>query len=86
VAITNISFFPVTDGYFGQNGIYWMLISFCTSIGGCLLCVGTTSGIALMKMERMRITWYLRNLTPKIFAGFIIGLVILYAEYVLINF
>jgi Na+/H+ antiporter NhaD/arsenite permease-like protein len=84
IAITNISFFPVSDGQFGQNGIYWMLISFCTAIGGCLLSVGSTSGIALMKMERMTLGWYLKNLTPKVFAGFMAGLVILYLEYIMI--
>ncbi len=84
VAITNISFFPVTEGQFGQNGIYWMLISYCTAIGGCLLMVGTTSGLALMKMERIRTGWYLRNLTPKVLAGFIVGLIVLYLEYILL--
>ena len=81
VAMTNISFFPVSDGIFAQNGIYWALIAFCTAIGGCMLLFGSTSGIALMKMERIRISWYLRNLTPKILAGFVVGLVILYLEY-----
>ena len=81
VAMTNISFFPLGEGQFGQNGIYWMLISFCTAIGGCLLPVGSTSGIALMKVERMRMGWYFLNLTPKIFTGFIGGLLLLYLEY-----
>lgn len=81
VAMTNISFFPVSDGIFAQNGIYWTLIAFCTAIGGCMMLFGSTSGIALMKMERIRISWYLRNLTPKILAGFVVGLVILYLEY-----
>jgi len=81
VAMTNISFFPVSDGIFAQNGIYWTLIAFCTAIGGCMLLFGSTSGIALMKMERIRISWYLRNLTPKILAGFVVGLIILYLEY-----
>jgi Na+/H+ antiporter NhaD/arsenite permease-like protein len=81
VAMTNISFFPVSDGIFAQNGIYWTLIAFCTAIGGCMLLFGSTSGIALMKMEHIRISWYLRNLTPKILAGFVVGLVILYLEY-----
>jgi Na+/H+ antiporter NhaD/arsenite permease-like protein len=85
VAMTNISFFPLGEGQFGQNGIYWMLISFCTAIGGCLLPVGSTSGIALMKVERMRMGWYFLNLTPKIFTGFIGGLLLLYLEYFFIN-
>lgn len=84
VAITNISFFPVSEGLFGMNGIYWMLISFCTAIGGTLLPVGSTSGIALMKVERMRIGWYFRNLTPKIFIGFLGGLILLYLENILL--
>lgn len=85
IAITNISFFHLGEGQFGQNGIYWMLISFCTAIGGCLLPLGSTSGIALMKMERMRLSWYLKHLTPKIFIGLVSGLFLLYLEYVLIE-
>ena len=85
VAITNISFFHVGEGQFGQNGIYWMLIAFCTAVGGCLLPFGSTSGIALMKMERMHMAWYLRYLTPKIFIGFVSGMFLLYLEYMLID-
>ncbi|MBQ8158195.1 MAG: sodium:proton antiporter NhaD [Prevotella sp.] len=81
VAITNISFFPVSEGLFGTNGIYWLLIAFCTAIGGCLLLFGSTSGIALMKTEQIGLTWYLRHVTPKIFAGFLVGLIVLYIEY-----
>jgi Na+/H+ antiporter NhaD/arsenite permease-like protein len=81
VAITNVSFFPVGEDMFGLNGIYWMLIAFCTAIGGCLLPFGSTSGIALMKTERMFLGWYFRNLTFKILLGFLLGLVVLYVEY-----
>jgi Na+/H+ antiporter NhaD/arsenite permease-like protein len=80
VAITNVSFFSVNVGHFSQNGIYWMLIAFCTAIGGTLLPVGSTSGLALMHTERMHIVWYLRNLTPKVLLGFVLGLVVLYLE------
>ena len=81
VAMTNIYFFPIGNGIFVQNGIYWTLIAFCTAIGGCLLSVGSTSGIAFMKMERVRLSWYLRNISLKVLAGFIAGLIILYIEY-----
>ncbi len=80
VAITNVSFFSVNVGHFSQNGIYWMLIAFCTAIGGTLLPVGSTSGLALMHTERMHIVWYLRHLTPKVLLGFVLGLVVLYLE------
>ena len=80
VAMTNISFFTVKEGQFGLNGIYWLLIAFCTAIGGTLLPVGSTSGLALMNTERMRIGWYLRLLTPKVLLGFVVGLAVLYLE------
>ena len=80
VAITNISFFPVGNGVFDTNGIYWLIISFCTAMGGCLLSIGSSSGIALMHMEHMHMGWYLRNVSWKILIGFVLGLMVLYLE------
>jgi len=84
VAVTSISFFPVGSGSFGLNGIYWPVIAFCTAIGGTLLCVGSTSGLALMQMEHLRLGWYLRTIAPKVLAGLLAGLAILYAETLLL--
>jgi len=56
-------------------------MAFCTAIGGSLLSVGSTSGLALMKMEHIRVGWYLRTIAPKVLAGFLVGIAILYAEY-----
>ena len=53
VAITDISLFPLVE----QNGIYWKVIAFSTAVGGCLLSVGSTSGLALMKMEHVKLNW-----------------------------
>ena len=96
IAITNISLYPVVDGaqldrwvdsdYMGlyvQNGFYWPVVAFCTAVGGCLLSVGSTSGLALMKMEHMKLGWYLKNLTPKVLLGFAIGLLLLWVETIL---
>ena len=68
VAITNISFYPVVESStlsgwadsdylacFTQNGAYWKVIAYATAVGGCLLSVGSTSGLALMKMEHVRL-------------------------------
>ncbi len=81
VAITNVSFFPVGTGDFSQNGIYWMIIAFSTAIGGCLLSVGSTSGLALAQSEHVRLGWYFRNITPKVLVGFLAGLLVLFVEY-----
>ena len=94
VAVTSFSLYPVIDSaqtaiwvdsdymsLFTQNGFYWSVMAFCTAIGGSLLSVGSTSGLALMKMEHIRVGWYLRTIAPKVLAGFLVGIAILYAEY-----
>ncbi len=81
VAITNVSFFPVGAGDFSQNGIYWMIIAFSTAIGGTLLSVGSTSGLALAQSEHVTLGWYFRHITPKVTVGFLVGLFILFFEY-----
>ena len=97
IAITDISLYPVVeadalgvwaDGDYLQNftlnGSYWKVIAFCTAVGGCLLSVGSTSGLALMKMEHVRVGWYLKNLTPMVLLGFVLGLLILYMETIIL--
>jgi len=96
VAITNISLYPVVDssqlrlwadsdymGCFVENGLYWRIIAYCTAIGGCLLSVGSTSGLALMKMEHIRLGWYLKSVTPKVLVGFAVGLALLWIENII---
>ena len=97
IAITNISLYPLvetgclgawTDGdylaNFTQNGAYWKIIAFSTAVGGSLLSVGSTSGLALMKMEHMHLGWYLKTITPKVLAGFVLGYIILWTEITLL--
>jgi Na+/H+ antiporter NhaD/arsenite permease-like protein len=81
VAVSNIMLYSVAEaGDMATNGAYWKIIAYCTAVGGCLLCVGSTSGLALMKMEHVRMGWYLKNLTPKVLVGWLIGVVVLWME------
>ncbi|MBQ9229623.1 MAG: sodium:proton antiporter NhaD [Prevotella sp.] len=85
VAVSNIMLYRLADiGDMATNGAYWEIIAYCTAVGGCLLCVGSTSGVALMKMEHVRLGWYLKNLTPKIVIGWLVGLAVLWMEINLI--
>ena len=97
IAITDISLYPVVEAdalgvwadgdylrNFTMNGTYWKVIAFSTAAGGCLLSVGSTSGLALMKMEHVRLGWYLKNLTPKVLVGFVLGLLILFVETIIL--
>ena len=85
VAVSDIMLYRIAEvGDMTTNGAYWEIIAYCTAVGGCLLCVGSTSGLALMKMEHVRLWWYVKNLTPKVAVGWLVGLVVLWMEINLI--
>ena len=81
IAVTDISLYDVWNaGDYAQDGAYWKVIAYCTAVGGCLLSVGCISGVALMKMEHIKLGWYVQNITPKILIGFLAGLAVLFFE------
>lgn len=71
---------PAYTALFGCNGTMWKIIAYTTAIGGCLFCYAGYSGLVLMKMERIRVGWYIKNCTGKVALGWLIGLAILWAE------
>ena len=60
------------------NGLYWRVIAFCVMAGGNILGIGTMSGLALMKMERMHVGWFFRHVGWKALVGGVIGLGLLW--------
>ena len=80
IAISNISLYEVGVGEASVNGAYWSVIAYTTAIGGCLLSVGSVSGLALMKTEHVRLAWYIKHLTPKVLLGWIAGYILLWLE------
>ncbi len=81
VGLNHIMLYPLAEsGEMAVNGAYWMIMVFSTAVGGCLLCVGSVSGVALMKMEHVRLGWYLRHLSSKVAVGWLLGLAVLWAE------
>jgi Na+/H+ antiporter NhaD/arsenite permease-like protein len=88
IAMSDVSLYQIADGAvrgsyaenFVTNGNWWKILSYCTAVGGCLLSVGSVSGLALMKMEHVRVGWYMKNLTPKVLAGALVGLLVLWLE------
>ncbi len=67
------------------NGIYWQVIAYCVMAGGNVLGIGTISGLALMKMENMRMGWFFRNVGWKALLGGVIGLAILWLSHTLVS-
>ena len=85
--ISMISLYPIVDSEhlrfladsdymsaFMQNGAYWKVIAYCSAMGGNILLIGSVSGIAFMKMERVHIGWYFRNVGLVAFCGWMLGL------------
>ena len=86
IAISNISLYQVGVGDVAVNGAYWKVIAYTTAVGGCLLSVGSVSGLALMRAERVSLGWYIKHLTPKVLLGWMIGYIILWVEINAIQF
>lgn len=63
---------------FTQNGIFWKIIAYCSTVGGNILLIGSASGLALLKMERIHIGWYLKNVGLTALTGGAIGLAALW--------
>ncbi len=81
IAVSDISLYDVWNaGDYARDGAYWKVVAYCTAIGGCLLSVGSVSGLALMKMEHIHVGWYFKNVTLKVLLGWTLGLVILWLE------
>ena len=87
-----ISIFPVADlgqlagasdlqyaSSFAQNGVYWKVIAFCSAMGGNILPLGSISGLALMKMEKVHVGWYFKNVGFVALIGWLFGIATMWA-------
>lgn len=63
---------------FLQNGLYWKVIAYSAAMGGNILLLGSTSGLALMKMERVHVGWYFRNVGIVVAIGWLLGLAVMW--------
>lgn len=83
-SLSFFSLYSVADGNvagyaanFAENGCYWKIVAFSTAVAGNLLTLGSMSGVALVKMERVRMMWFLRNVSWKALLGWIAGLAVM---------
>lgn len=86
---TAITMISMHGGAFAENLVetmdgsscgdsFWKIISYASSVGGNILCVGSMSGLALMKMERVHFVWYMRNVGCVALLASTIGLTLMY--------
>ncbi len=77
-AVSFVSLYSIGEGDWMTNGIYWKIIAYCSSMGGSVLLLGSMSGLALVKMERIHVGWYLKNVGLSVFVSSLVGILVLY--------
>lgn len=63
---------------FARNGMYWKIVAYSSAMGANFLLVGSMSGLALMKMEKIHVGWYFKNAGWISIAAWIIGLALMW--------
>ncbi len=63
---------------FITNGLFWKIIAYSSAMGGNILLLGSVSGLALMKMERVHVWWYFKNVGIIAILAWLLGLLVLW--------
>ena len=71
---------PVYMQAFAQDGLFWMLLTYCAGVGGSILIIGSAAGVIAMGLEKIDFGWYLKNVSLITFLGYIAGVLIIYLE------
>lgn len=74
---------PVYMQAFAQDGLFWMLLTYCAGVGGSILIIGSAAGVIAMGLEKIDFGWYLKNVSLIAFLGYIAGVLIIYLESLL---
>lgn len=75
---------PTYLAAFVEDGVFWHLLTFCAGVGGSMLIIGSAAGVVAMGIEKISFTWYLRRISWMALAGYIVGIVLIWAEATLI--
>ena len=79
-ATVAMSLDPTYTQMFMQDGLFWLLLTYCAGVGGSILIIGSAAGVVAMGLEKIDFTWYLKNISLLAFAGYAAGIAIIYLE------
>jgi Na+/H+ antiporter NhaD/arsenite permease-like protein len=65
---------------FSQNGLFWLLLTYCAGVGGSLLIIGSAAGVIAMGLEKIDFAWYFKNVTLIAFLGYAAGVGVLFLQ------
>ncbi len=71
--------YPSYMSSFVINGLFWKIIAYSSAMGGNILMLGSISGLALMKMERIHVWWYFKNVGFVALIAWLLGLLVMWA-------
>ena len=71
---------PVYMQAFMQDGLFWLLLTYCAGVGGSLLIIGSAAGVVAMGLEKINFAWYLKNISFLAFIGYVAGIAVIYLE------
>lgn len=75
---------PAYTQFFAQDGLFWLLLTFCAGVGGSILIIGSAAGVIAMGLEKIDFGWYFKNITLLAFLGYVAGVAVIYLESVLL--
>ncbi|MBN1129488.1 MAG: sodium:proton antiporter NhaD [Chitinispirillaceae bacterium] len=52
---------------------FWLFLAYCAGTGGSLLVIGSAAGVVAMGLARLEFFWYLKNISPLAFSGYLAG-------------
>lgn len=64
------------DPNFAINGPYWLMLSYCSAVGGLILLYGSLAGHSVMQIEKFKYSWFCRHMIWRIAVSWVVGLIV----------
>lgn len=69
---------------FAQDGLFWLLLTYCAGVGGSILIIGSAAGVIAMGLEKIDFGWYFKHISLLALLGYMAGILIIYLESLLL--
>ena len=70
---------------YGTDDKLWQLIALCAGTGGSILVIGSSSGVALMGLEKVDFVWYAKKVSIGATIGYFAGIATYLAQYAIVH-
>jgi Na+/H+ antiporter NhaD/arsenite permease-like protein len=70
---------------YGTDDKLWQLIALCAGTGGSILVIGSSSGVALMGLEKVDFVWYTKKVSIGATIGYFAGIATYLAQYAVVH-